>query len=404
MQISDFLQKNLSPKAVTLLAYESGIQAHFDAYLQQIWPEGRIAIVVEQQTREYAERTLVPALNAHGFETVYCLCVKSAGTSYRAQIDESLGDGELDGVVGMAALGSNALFDAVRQRASMLDVGCCALLQELPGLDLFASCGENRPTPDAVFFDLDEISRNLRGDLREAHQSLEVDLYALKVDIATSHALGHAMPAAFLDALQEAMPPRMPQHTNPTEDELAQLCEAFAWRAVAERLCPNANSLATVREYANAASDMPAFLPVQHAQMIALILDAALELEALEISAEDCADKQPPKEILRRTLQQILLEDGLKFDWLERADENFEDRVALRHTINALAMNWDELCAKMRPIADMMHAICAQANDDEDEPDAMLKQLWLHAARFAPRNTFLKLFNNMGIVEPALYV
>ena len=185
---------------------------------------------------------------------------------------------------------------------------------------------------------------------------------------------------------------------------LLNYARLFAWRAVAERLCPNANSLATVREYANAASDMPAFLPVQHAQMIALILDAALELEALEISAEDCANKQPPKEFLRRTLQQILLEDGLKFDWLSRADENFEDRVALRHTINALVMNWDELCEKLRPVADMMHAICAQMNDDEDEPDAMLKQLWVHAARFAPKNTFLKLFNDMGIVEPALYV
>jgi hypothetical protein len=150
---------------------------------------------------------------------------------------------------------------------------------------------------------------------------------------------------------------------------------------------------------------MPEFPASAQALMMATIFEAALELESLEISPEDCANHQPPKEILHRTLQQILLEDNVKFEWLKRADENYEDRHALRHTINALVLNWDDFCAKLRPISDVLQAISAQnAGQDNAEMDPTLKTLWVHAARFAPKYTFLKLFHDMGIIEPALYL
>lgn len=406
MQITDFLQKHLSPKAVILLAYESDMTAHFEAYLQQIWPQGRILIVTEPFYREYAERTLLPALNASGFETEYCLCIQSTGTTYRAQIDESLGDGAIDGIVGIAALGSATLFAAARERACALNIACCALLDQFCPRDAFAACDEsgNKPCADALFFDLNAIQQKNR-DLRDALLELEVGVYALKADMAAAQALGRRIQDGVSDALNEAMPPRLPDLYHPTEDELAQLCEAYCWRAVATRLLARHTSYQTVLDYANASPEYPKFSAAAHAQLMVTIFEAALELESLEISPEDCANRQPPKEILQRTLQQILLEDNVKFEWLKRADENFEDRNALRHTINALVMNWDEFCAKLRPISDVLQAISAQnAAHPEDEIDSTLKTLWMHAARFAPKHTFLKLFNDMSIVEPALYI
>ncbi len=407
MQISDFLQKYLSHDAVTLVAYECEILSHFDAYLHQIWPEGRVLIVTESSYREYVERTLIPALSAQGFEPAYCLCVKSAGVTYSAQIDESLGDGTLEGIVGIAALGSSELFAAARERASVLNIACCALLEELPPRNTFDSCGEKRPCADAIFFDLDAIMRRLHGDLRETIQQLEVDVYAFKADLATAHALGISVPAGVADAIHEAVPPRIAPMGTPTEDELAQLCEGYAWRAVAARLNGRGDSLQTIFEYANAGGDFPTFPIALHARLMATVFESVIELESLEISPEDCANRQPPKEILRRTLQQILLEDGVKFEWLKRADDNYEDRTKLRLSLNTLVMNWDDYCAKLRPIADMMHAISIQDGVEdgcEDELDPALKTLWIHAAKFAPLHTFLRVFNSLSVIDPALYI
>lgn len=405
MQITDFLQKHLSSKAVILLAYEASITSHFDAYLQQIWPQGRILVITEPFYREYTERTLLPALNAHGFEPAYCLCVKSAGTNYRAQIEESLGDGAIDGIVGIAALGSAALFAAARERASALNIACCALLDQPCPMDAFDPCDDagDKPCADAIFFDLDAIRQKNR-DLRDIMLNLEVAVYAMKADIAAAQALGFRINAGVQDALNEAIPPRIPNLHAASEDELAQLCEAYGWYAAAMRLHKKRSSLQTVLDYANASSEFPGFSAAAHALVLATIFEAALELESLEISPEDCANRQPPKEILGRTLQQILLEDGIKFDWLKRADENYEDRNALRHTMNALVMNWDEFCARLRPICDVLRAISAQNTNSDDEIDPALKTLWLHAARFGSKHTFLKLFHDMGIIEPALYI
>ena len=254
-QIADFLQKYISPKAITLIAYEAEITSHLDAYLQQIFPEGRILIVTEAYWREYAERTLIPSLKAHGCETEYCLCVKTAGVPYSTQIEESLADGALSGIVGIAALGTHDLFEAVRDRAAFLDIACCALLHELPRQDVLNSCGENRPTADALFFDLNAIMQQLHGDGREKSLELEIDTYALSADIAVAKAMGSPIPAGVSEAIHEAVPPRLPQGKL-TEDDLAELCEAYMWRAAAARLMPY-GSFCTVMEYLNDGADFP---------------------------------------------------------------------------------------------------------------------------------------------------
>ena len=401
MQLNDFLQGVVDPKVQILVVYEAEICKHFDAYLRQIWPEGKVLIVTETDRREYAERTLIPAMKAAGYEVLYCLCVKSAGSSYRAQIEESLSDGALDGIVGIAALGSGELFAEARSLAGTCDISCCALLGEFAPLDALDACGDTRPCADAIFFDLDWIDKKLHGDIRDAVQTLEVDVYMTKADVATAQALGSALPSGLLDAMSESMPPRLFSSAHPSEDELAQLCEAYMWRSAVARIFPS-SSLQTVSRYHRQSSEFASFSPSQHAQVVAQIIDAALELESLEISPEDCANHQPPKEILRRTLQQFLLQDGLGFEWLTVADANFEDRIPLRNKLNMLIMNWDDYCTHLRPIADVLRAIAAR--HEEDEVDAGMKSLWLHAARFAPRNTFIKLMNDLRIIEPALYI
>ena len=406
MQISDFLQKHLATDADILITYEADICAHFDAYLRQLWPEGRVLVVTEMHRREYVERKLIPALKSNGCETLYCLCVKSAGVSYRAQIDESLGDGALENVVGIASVGSAQLFAEVRSRASLVGVPCCALFDDFAPIDVFDACSDDNSHPyaDGVFFDLTAISQKYKGDLRDPIHNLEIDVCAMRADLAAALAIGAPINRAVAEALDEALPPRIPQTGPVTEDDMAQLCEAYAWRAVAARLGRSQSSFRTVIEYAEASPQFDSFPPAMHARLMAQLFDATLEIESLEISPEDCASHQPPKDILNRTLQQILLQDEMRFDWLKRADENYMDRTSLRIALNEITSNWDDFCAKLRPIADVLRAISAQDDTDDEQLDAALKSLWLHAARFAPKFTFLKIFNDMRIVEPALYI
>lgn len=405
MQISDFLQKYLSPKAVPYVAFETGISAHLDAYLQQIWPEGRIVVVSEMEYREYAEQKLLPALTAHGYEPVYCLCVQSAGVTRRSQIEEALGDGALERVVGLISLGGSALFASVREEASLLNVAAAALLSQFPDTHALDSCGESHPCADAVFCDLDQIMHACHGDCREAIQCLEVDNYALRADIAVLKALNARIPEGVMEALKEAQPPR--QASSSTSECFAELCDAYIWRAAVSRLYGEPSSFDTVLGYARTGQEFPAYPAAYHARLMAQVFDSVLEVEGLELSPEDCAAHQPPKEILRRTLQQILLQDGQSFDYLAVADENYEDRNTLRVVLNALVLNWDAFCSHLRAVADMMHVLAGSADLDEDgetELDATLKSLWLHAARFAPKHSFLKILNALGLVEPALYI
>lgn len=405
MQISDFLQKYLSPKAVPYVAFETGIVLHLDAYLQQIWPEGRIVVVSEMEYREYAEQKLLPALTAHGYEPVYCLCVRTAGVTARSQIEEALGDGALEHVVGIVSLGSCAMFEAVREEAGVLNVAAAALLSQFPDFHVLDACGEDHPCPDAVFCDLDQIMHGCHGDCREAIQRLEVDNYALRADIAMLNAINSRIPDGVLEALKEAQPPR--QASSASDESFAELCDAYIWRAAVSRLFGQPTSFDTVLRYAEKGQDFPAYPASWHARLMAQVFDSVLEVEGLEISPEDCAAHQPPKDILRRTLQQILLQDGQSFDYLTIADENYEDRNTLRLVLNALVLNWDSFCSHLRAVADMMHVLGGGSELEEDEDselDASLKSLWLHAARFAPKHSFLKLLNALGLIEPALYI
>ena len=50
-----------------------------------------------------------------------------------------------------------------------------------------------------------------------------------------------------------------------------------------------------------------------------------------------------------------------------------------------------------------MRAIAAD-DPAADDLDPALKNAWIHAARFAPKHSYLKLFADMGIVESSLYL
>ena len=75
----------------------------------------------------------------------------------------------------------------------------------------------------------------------------------------------------------------------------------------------------------------------------------------------------------------------------------------MRNELNSVLLNWDEFCAHLRAIADVMRAIAAD-DPAADDLDPALKNAWIHAARFAPKHSYLKLFADMGIVESSLYL
>jgi Trp operon repressor len=91
----------------------------------------------------------------------------------------------------------------------------------------------------------------------------------------------------------------------------------------------------------------------------------------------------------------------MKLDLIKSLD--YQDRQQLRLSLFNAAENWDEFCARIRPVAEMMQLFAAQT-EISSEMDAALKTLWLHAARFAPIGTFLRLMNDMRRIEPALYL
>lgn len=407
MRIGEFLKENVSPDWNVELAYQSDICAHLDGLLFQLWllEGGRILVVSGDGYREFAEGGLLPSLRARGVDVEYCLCVVSAGVDFESQIGESLGDGRLFGLCGIVSLGDSGLFRAVCRRAEILGVPCCALLPEFAPHDLLDGCGGGGAAVSGIYFDLDRIADAHHGDYREAVSRLEFENYAIRADLAASEAMSCRYPAPVWEALSEAMPPRMKEGGLAFEEDLAQLCEAYAWRAAAVRLMHERTGLSfeTVWAYGVAMRDCERFGAASHARLLALVFEAACEMEALEIAPDACAGRQPPQAILARTLRQILLEDGVNFEWLTRGDANFEDRVALRNKLHVVAMNWDEFCAHLRPIADMMHAVAASERGG-DEMDHALKMLWIHAARFAPKCGFLKLFNDMGLLESSLYL
>ena len=400
MQLSDFIQKNLATQQPGLIVCVSDLSRHVSAYVQQIWPQGKILVVSEPDKRDLVDQTILPDLNHAGIEAIYCLCVKSAGISFHTQIEDSLEKSSLDSLTGIMAVGSDELFAAARAFAAQRNIRCCAMPDDLCPVDAFDACGKN-PCADALFFDLDIIADKYRGQFGDAINRIEFQIAALRLDALTHDLVHPPVRPAVLQALDHAVVPRVPANSRLTEDECAELCEAFVWYALAIRLIEHKSSLQAVLRYAQDSPEFQDYPVSSHIQVLSRILDDAIEIESLEIDPDQCAAHQPPREILNRTLQQILLEDGMKLDLIKSLD--YQDRQQLRLSLFNAAENWDEFCARIRPVAEMMQLFAAQT-EISSEMDAALKTLWLHAARFAPIGTFLRLMNDMRRIEPALYL
>lgn len=405
MRIADFLSANFLPQRRATIAFQAGITEHLEAFIRQLWPNGRVLIVAQPSYRDFCERKLIPELLALGIDAPYCLCLEQPGVTPLQQIQESLADGVLEKLSAIFSLGDNALFSVVRAQSSIVGIPCGALIDEFPAPHTFDPIAENIPYASAVFCDIDAVARRVKDRTNDAICDLEIELYSLKADILALNAYNTPVDRKIFDAIQLASPDRSLAKAAPDEDVLAQIAESYAWFAIASRIFheKQETSYETVAAYADAANDIPKFTPTQHARLLAQLFDAALEIESLEIDPDARASRQPPKDILNRTLQQTLLEDGVNFAWLKRADANFEDRIAMRNSLNSILLNWDDFCSHLHAISDIMRAIAAD-DHNADDIDPTLKHLWIHAARFAPKHSYLKLFANMGIVESSLYL
>lgn len=397
MRIQDFLHKTLHTQTPPLVIHESDLRQHLAAYLRQIWPEGKLCILTDARHRDEVEQHLQPALETLGGQTQCVVCAPSAGVPYRTQIAEKIGN-TTDHPKGVVVFGDADLFEAARQFAAESESGCCAVFGEFCPEGVWDAFG-SRPCIDAVFFDLDEIADSCRGDFRAAVQELECAVCALRLDALCADMRHPPVPHALIDAIDEAMPPRLPRYDRLSEDELAQISEAWAWKSIASRLTGHNSSLHTVIEYADESREFTAFPASAHAAALAAILDYALDRDELEIDPDDCANHRPPEAIHNRTLQQILIEDGLSTDRLSGSGLDYADRQTIRLEIRAVADRWDEFCARARAVSQMLHAI----SDDAPEPDPAIRALWSHAAHFAPAASFLRLMDDLRFIEPALY-
>ena len=405
MRISDFLFARFRPQTRATVVFQAGVADCLEAFVRQIWPNGRVLIVARPDYRELCERKLIPDLRAQGVDALYCLCLEQPGVTPLQQIQEALSDGVIDKLSAIFSLGDNILFRNVRRQASIVGIPCCALINDFAADDAFDSIDENIPFASAFFFDIDAIARRIKGRTKDAIHALELGIYSMQADIFAQNAANMQVNKRLSEAIDQAIPARSLSKAAPDEDTLAQIAESYAWFAVASRIfretCPT--SFETVAAYAAAAADMPSFPPTRHARVLARIFDAALEIESLEIDPDACAGRIPPKDICARTLRQTLLEDGVDFSWLKRAEANYQDRIAIKNELSAVSLNWDEFCSRLRSVADVLRSIAAD-DPDAGEPDPALKNLWLHAARFAPKSGFLKLFGIMGIAESSLYL
>ncbi len=405
MRISDFLFARFQPQTRATVVFQAGVADCLEAFIRQIWPNGRVLIAALPDYRELCERKLIPDLRAQGIDAPYCLCLEQPGVTMLQQVQEALSDGVIDKLSAIFSLGDNILFRTVRRLASIVGIPCGALINDFAAADAFDPIGESIPFATAFFFDIDGIARRLKGRTKDAIHDLELGIYSMQADIFAQNAANLRVGKQLSEALAQAVPARCLSKAAPDEDTLAQIAESYAWFSVASRIfretCPT--SFETVAAYAAAAADMPRFAPTHHARILARIFDAALDIESLEIDPDACAGRIPPKEICARTLQQTLLEDGVDFSWLKRADANYQDRIAIRNEVSAVSLNWDEFCSRLRSVADVLRAIAAD-DPGAGDPEPALKNLWLHAARFAPKSGYLKLFGIMGIVESSLYL
>lgn len=405
MRIPDFLQQYTASSSRLNIAYQTDILDHFDAFLRQICPNAKLLLITQPQYREYVESKLIHNLQSQGIETAYCLCNEQPGMPYAKQIEDSLSQDALNHIDALVSFGDNALFHAVRTHATRLNRPCAAILDDFADAHALEPIGNEIPFPCGLFFDLNAIANRYKGKLSDPIHRLEIEVYSMTADLFAFNAFNDKFDNILFDILREAIPPCALLKSPCNEDTLAQICESYAWLSIAHRIIhkKSKTSLEIVYEYAKNSTENLTLSPLRCARLLAQLFDAALEIESLEIDPDACAARQPPKEILSRTLRQILLDDGVPFSWLKIADENFEDRITLKNELNSILLNWDEFSTNLRTITDVLRAICTDAPDDAD-CDPALKTLWIHAGRFAPKHSFLKLFNDLGLIEPSLYL
>jgi len=403
MQLTDFL-KNLTPNPMPVadIAYEAGLLEHLDAYLLQRWPQGRVILVAELGYRDVLERRIVPQLRACGIETAYCLCVRST-ESYKSQIEEALG-GAREDYAGIVALGSPKILYAAGALSQSLDIGLVGVLNVIPPQGLFETLSQHADASrlEALYVDLSSLSLS-PSDWREAILALELHARVLHIELIIARALGAAPSGAVQTALREAIIPPIPHDAVPNEEDLAELCEACAWLGAARLAYGRDTALATVQDYIEASSQSFYVPPLRHAQIAAQIIDAFAQMEALEIDPEYVARHVPPLDIQIRTARQILIEDEVDFAWLKRVEALDEDRVRVRHRLQSLIFGWDDMMAGLQPQLEMLHALIEANLRQDDAVDTSIKTFWLHAAKFASHQTWLRLMDNLRLLEGILF-
>ncbi len=398
MNLTDFLAKQPLATQCPRIGFEAEILEHFDAYVVQLAEDKRVVIVSEQDYRDYAERKLLPSLALHGLDASYCLVVRGV-ESYEEQVCNAIS--RLDAASLIVALGNEDIIHAARAAASKNNIPAeLAVCNACPSRDFFLQSADvSACALAAVYFDLKTISALSPSDWRELISSIELFSNAFLLEAHIADALAKPEARNVRLAIAEIDDCRQAEQSDP--EAVAQVCEALAWLAAARAALGAETSLDCVMRYAAACPQrMP--MPVQdHAAILVRLIDAFQQVESLEIDADDCASHQLPRDILKRTLKQTLLEDEVSFDWLKNADEAWLDRIAVRTCVHTLTANWDELCEQLAVRSAMIHAALEDrpAGDDADS----LADVWIHAARFAPKYAFVHIMALLRLLDGALF-
>ena len=395
MNLTDFLKRAPNAMACERIGFEPEILEHFDACVIEA-AEGRpVAVVTDLSYRDYVENVLLKSLSLHGTEASYCLCVKSV-ESYADQIANS-GVVTPDGL--LVCLGDEELLTASGDAGRKAKTACCmAVLDALPSRGLFSDKdAESHLIVKSLYFDLVRIREMSPGDWRERTAALEILSEAFRMEAHVAEALGRRSGALVHAALDEIEPVRA---TRAGEDSAMELCEGYAWLAAARAALGHDSSLDFVMNYDAACPQrMPASV-YSHAAVLARLADTFVEVESLEIDPDDCAAHQLPAEIYKRSVRQMLIEDEVAPTWANEAIASLETRVAVRSRVHVLLNSWDELCSRIRVRGEMLHAAVSEKGGRAEEE---LFDIWSHAARIAPPDTFIRMMETLRLLEGALF-
>jgi len=398
MNLTDFLAKQPLATKCPRIGFESEILEHFDAYVVQMADNKRVVIVSDHDYRDYAERKLMPSLALHGLDASYCLVVRSV-ESYEDQVRNAIS--RLDAASLIVALGDEDILHAARAAAAKNNISAAlAVCSACPSRDFFLERQDEISCKlSAIYFDLKSIAELSPSDWRELTSAIELFSNAFLLEAHVADALAKPEARNVRLAIAEIDDCRSADKDDP--EAVAQVCEAMAWLAAARAALGNETSLDFVMRYAAACTQrMP--MPVQdHAAILVRLIDAFTQVESLEIDADDCAAHQLPRDILKRTLKQTLLEDEVSFDWLKNADDAWLDRIAVRTCVHTLTSNWDDLCEQLSIRSAMIHAALEDRPASDDATS--LADAWVHAARFAPKYSFVNIMALLRLLEGALF-